>query len=97
MSAVDVPPELLRQAREPGSATLHEASGKPAASFRVGDALGQSGDRLVGDADGVAVLPQPEAQRVVDARLRLEGNGRAVVERLVRGERRLDICCRPGA
>jgi 4-hydroxy-4-methyl-2-oxoglutarate aldolase len=80
-----------------GTTKRSDGAGSLGASLLVGDVLVCSGDLLVGDADGVVVLPRADAQRVVEAGMRREADERSIVERLGRGERTLDIYRLPGA
>ena len=56
-----------------------------------GDLIVQPGDLVVGDADGVVVVPRDRAAQVVQAAIDREAREAAIVERIRAGERTLDI------
>jgi 4-hydroxy-4-methyl-2-oxoglutarate aldolase len=51
----------------------------------------QTGDLLVADADGVVVIARADAKRVITAGIQREKEEFAIIERLAKGERTLDI------
>lgn len=60
-------------------------------AVRFGDVVVHYGDLVVGDADGVVVIPRERAEEVVEkARLREEAEARDI-ERLIKGERTVDM------
>lgn len=61
------------------------------APLRIGDVVVHAGDLVVGDVDGVVVLPRESASRIIqDAHLR-EENEQAILRRLESGELTLDV------
>lgn len=62
----------------------------------IGDVRVGRGDLVVGDADGVVVLPAADAARAVAAGRRREDEERRYLARLAAGERTLDIYALPG-
>ena len=58
---------------------------------RMGDVLIQPGDLVVGDRDGVVVLPLQKAEAVVAGGQRREAAEAATIEAIRRGERTLDL------
>lgn len=58
---------------------------------RMGEVLIQPGDLVVGDRDGVVVLPAAQVPSVVDAGQRREADEAAKIEAIRRGERTLDL------
>jgi 4-hydroxy-4-methyl-2-oxoglutarate aldolase len=74
-----------------GTAKRVDGAGSLGASAMIGDVVVTTGDLLVADADGVVVLPQADAQRIVAAGEEREAQERAIVERLKQGGNTLDI------
>lgn len=58
---------------------------------RMGEVLIRPGDLVVGDRDGVVVLPSDRAEDVVAAGQRREADEMAKIEAIRRGERTLDL------
>lgn len=58
---------------------------------RMGDVLIQPGDLVVGDRDGVVVLPRDQVDAVISGGLRREADEAAKIEAIRRGERTLDL------
>jgi len=58
---------------------------------RMGEAVIQPGDLIVGDRDGVLALPMARADEVVAAGQRREADETAKIEAIRRGERTLDL------
>lgn len=58
---------------------------------RMGEVLIQPGDLVVGDRDGVVVLPADRASDFVEAGQRREADETAKIEAIRRGERTLDL------
>jgi 4-hydroxy-4-methyl-2-oxoglutarate aldolase len=61
------------------------------APVRIGDVVVHAGDLVVGDADGVVVVPRADAARVVQAGHDREQEESRIIERLEQGELSLDI------
>lgn len=59
--------------------------------IRVGDVLVTKGDLVVGDADGVVALPAQDVAAITAAAEKRDRDEAAIMERLRRGERTLDI------
>jgi 4-hydroxy-4-methyl-2-oxoglutarate aldolase len=74
-----------------GTTKRADGAGSLGASLRIGDIAIQSGDLVVADADGVVVIAQADAERVVAAGVERERAEQQIVARLKRGERSLDI------
>lgn len=58
---------------------------------RVGDVTVRHGDLVVGDGDGVVVLPHERAEAITAAALERERQEARIVERIAAGERTLDV------
>lgn len=56
-----------------------------------GDLIVQPGDLVVGDADGVVVVPRERAAQVVEASRQREAKEASVIQRLRAGERTLEL------
>jgi 4-hydroxy-4-methyl-2-oxoglutarate aldolase len=56
-----------------------------------GDLVVHAGDLVVGDTDGVVVVPNEQAARVVDAARQREAKEAAILQRLRGGERTLEL------
>jgi 4-hydroxy-4-methyl-2-oxoglutarate aldolase len=67
------------------------AAGKLGTSAQVGEVLVRTGDLLVADAYGVVVLPAADVEAIVAAGAQCEADEAAIVQRLLRGERTLDV------
>lgn len=74
-----------------GTSKRNDAAGSLGTSVLLGDVLIRTGDLLVGDADGVLVIPRAEVAQVVAAGVKRESDERQYVERIRCGERTLDI------
>ncbi len=59
--------------------------------IRIGEVVVKPGDLVVGDRDGVVVLPQADVQVALAAGVRREANEREKVARIRRGETTLDL------
>jgi 4-hydroxy-4-methyl-2-oxoglutarate aldolase len=60
-------------------------------SVRIGEVIVCTGDLVVADADGVAVLPFADAARIVAEGIEREEKEKDIVARIKRGERSCDI------
>jgi 4-hydroxy-4-methyl-2-oxoglutarate aldolase len=58
---------------------------------RVGDVTVRHGDLVVGDGDGVVVLPHERADAITAAALERERQEARILERIAAGERTLDV------
>jgi 4-hydroxy-4-methyl-2-oxoglutarate aldolase len=58
---------------------------------RIGEVTVQAGDLVVGDDDGVVVLPRERAAEVVDKGRQREADEAAILARLKAGESTLDV------
>jgi 4-hydroxy-4-methyl-2-oxoglutarate aldolase len=56
-----------------------------------GDLIVNPGDLIVGDTDGVVVLPRERAAGIVDAGVEREAKEKAILERLEHGERTIEV------
>jgi 4-hydroxy-4-methyl-2-oxoglutarate aldolase len=74
-----------------GTTKRPDGAGSIGQSVMIGGVLVQTGDLLVADADGVVVIARADAQRVITAGVQREKDELAIVERLLKGERTLDI------
>jgi len=74
-----------------GTSKRIDGAGSVGQSVLIGDIFVHTGDLLVADADGVVVIPNAEAERVIVAGSQREKDELAIVQRLSRGERTLDI------
>ena len=68
-----------------------DAPGAMEESITVGDVTVEPGDLVVGDADGVVVIPRANATEVLERAREREKHEAEVIERLRRGESTLDI------
>lgn len=68
-----------------------DAPGALEAPIRIGDVTVHRGDLVVGDRDGVVVLPRDEAAGIVAQGRERETKEREIMERLRAGETTLDI------
>ena len=57
----------------------------------IGDITVQPGDLVVGDADGVVVLPRERAEALAQAALERERKEATILERIAAGERTLEV------
>ena len=57
----------------------------------IGDTTVHAGDLVVGDGDGVVVIPQAQAAEVVTAGIRREEEEAAICQRLQAGETTLAV------
>lgn len=69
-------------------ATLSGALGK---AVRIGDVTVRRGDLVVGDADGVVVVPRDDVARTLDQGVAREEKERLLIQALRDGERSVDI------
>lgn len=67
------------------------ALGSLGAPVMIGDVVVHAGDLVVGDADGVVVIPNARVAEVVDKSAEREAYEAAVMERLRAGETSLDV------
>jgi 4-hydroxy-4-methyl-2-oxoglutarate aldolase len=74
-----------------GTSKRVDGAGSLGASAVIGQVAVATGDLLVADADGVLVLPQADAARIIAAGEEREAQEREIVQRLQRGETTLDI------
>lgn len=74
-----------------GPAREASAGGGIGLPVRLGDAVVARGDLVVGDADGVVVLPAADAARIVAAAELRELGEKSLIERLRAGETTVDI------
>lgn len=61
------------------------------APVRIGEVVVEAGDLVVGDGDGVLVVPNGRAAEVVEASRRREATEAAILKRLEAGEATLDV------
>lgn len=61
------------------------------APVRIGEVVVEAGDLVVGDGDGVVVVPNARAAEVVDAGRKREATEAAILKRLEAGEATLDV------
>jgi 4-hydroxy-4-methyl-2-oxoglutarate aldolase len=59
--------------------------------IRIGEVVVQPGDLVVGDRDGVVVLPSAHAQAALAAGVRRESDEREKIARISAGETTLDL------
>jgi 4-hydroxy-4-methyl-2-oxoglutarate aldolase len=69
-----------------GTSKDYGATGWIGAPVRVGDVAVQPGDLVVGDGDGVVVIPRERAAQVVEKARRREADEARILERLSAGE-----------
>ena len=74
-----------------GTSKRPDGAGSIGQSVVMGGVPVQTGDLLVADADGVVIIARADAERVITAGIQREKEELAIVERLVVGERTLDI------
>jgi len=74
-----------------GTSKRPDGAGSIGQSVVMGGISVQTGDLLVADADGVVVIARADAQRVITAGIQREKEELAIIERLAKGERTLDI------
>lgn len=74
-----------------GTSKRVDGAGSLGRSALLGDILVQTGDLVVGDADGVVVIARADVARVVAAGAQRERDEQEITERIRRGERTLDI------
>ena len=74
-----------------GTSKRADGAGSLGSSVLIGEVLVHTGDLVVADADGIVVIARADAERVVTAGQERERAEAAIVERLKRGERTLDI------
>ncbi len=67
------------------------ALGSLAAPVMVGNVVVHAGDLVVGDADGVVVIPNKRVAEVLEKSAKREGYEAGVMERLRAGEKSLDV------
>lgn len=74
-----------------GTSKRPDGAGSIGQSVVMGGVPVQTGDLLVADADGVVVIARADAERVITVGIQREKEELAIVERLAKGERTLDI------
>lgn len=74
-----------------GTSKRQEGAGSLGTTALLGDALIETGDLLVGDADGVVVIKRAEVAQVVEAGVQREQSELDIVRRIRAGETTLDI------
>ena len=74
-----------------GTVKRADGAGSLGQSALFGSVMAVSGDLLVADADGVVLIAAQEAQEVVRLGAKRESEESAIVKRITRGERTLDI------
>lgn len=74
-----------------GTGKDYGATGWLNAPLLIGDIAVQAGDLVVGDGDGVVVVPEARAAEVVAKALRREADEAAILERLRAGESTMQI------
>jgi 4-hydroxy-4-methyl-2-oxoglutarate aldolase len=84
-------PMFARGACIRGTKKDADAPGSVGEPVTIGDVRIEMGDLVVGDADGVVVIPASIAKEVVEKGRDREKNEAAVMERLRRGETTLDV------
>jgi 4-hydroxy-4-methyl-2-oxoglutarate aldolase len=67
------------------------APGALGRAVQLGDVTVSAGDLVVGDADGVVVIPGPTVGATLDAAAAREATESQVIDRIARGEATLDI------
>jgi 4-hydroxy-4-methyl-2-oxoglutarate aldolase len=84
--AIDGFPVFARGLCIRGTGKDYGAVGWIGAPVLIGDVAVQAGDLVVGDGDGVVVVPRARAAEVVDKARRREADEVAILERLAAGE-----------
>ncbi|WP_460062528.1 RraA family protein [Streptomyces sp. YKOK-I1] len=74
-----------------GTGKDFDATGSLGASVRIGDVFVERGDLVVGDADGVVVIPGADAEAVVKAGAERDAKEAELMRRIRAGERTLDL------
>jgi 4-hydroxy-4-methyl-2-oxoglutarate aldolase len=74
-----------------GTGKRSDGAGALGRSVRIGEVIVCTGDLVVADADGVAVLPFADAARIVAEGIEREEKEKDIVARIKRGERSCDI------
>ncbi len=74
-----------------GTGKDFSAHGTIGAPITIGDVTVGSGDLVVGDADGVVVLPSARIEQILAAAAERERTEKQILERLRRGETTLEI------
>jgi 4-hydroxy-4-methyl-2-oxoglutarate aldolase len=75
-----------------GTSKNHSGKGSLRTPVQFGDVVVRQGDLVVGDADGVVIIPRESVEEAHDR----DANEAAILERLSRGERTLkSITCHP--
>lgn len=74
-----------------GTSKRPDGAGPIGRAVVMGAVLVHTGDLPVADADGVVVIPGADAQKVIISETQRENDELAIVERLAKGERTLNI------
>jgi 4-hydroxy-4-methyl-2-oxoglutarate aldolase len=74
-----------------GTVKAREAIAWLSQPVRIGEIIIAQGDLVVGDADGVVVIPAQQARQALDAARRREADEREKLERIRAGERTIDL------
>ncbi|MFI6934297.1 RraA family protein [Streptomyces sp. NPDC050287] len=74
-----------------GTGKDHGAAGSLGVTVRVGEVFVVRGDLVVGDADGVVVIPQADTEAVMKAAVERDAKEAELMRRIRAGERTLDL------
>jgi 4-hydroxy-4-methyl-2-oxoglutarate aldolase len=74
-----------------GTGKDHAGDGAVGEPVRIGEVVVRRGDLVIGDADGVIVLPAAEADAIVAAGLHRDADEAAILEKLAGGALTIDV------